>query len=84
MYVCVIFSPVITHKLIVTSFCQCPSHPFVQQVYFPAFALLMFTICTDLLEVTKWDSGPCPEFLSAVMLLASKVHFKLVNSSGHA
>lgn len=59
--------PVIIHKLTVHIFCLCPLHLFAQQVYFPAFALLIFTMCIDLLEVTKSVSGLTVEFLRAVV-----------------
>lgn len=84
MYVCVIFLPVITHKLTVSSLCLCPSQLLVQQVYFPASAPLTFTMRIDLLEVTNSVFDLTAEILTAVMLLASKVHFKLVNSPGHS
>lgn len=59
--------PVITHKLTIHIFCLCPTHVSAQQVYFPAFALLTFTICKDLLEVTKSVSGLPVEFLRPVV-----------------
>lgn len=80
--VCVIFLPVVKHKFTVSIFCLCPSHLLVQQIYFPASALLTFKMCIDLLEETS-VSFFTAEFPRPRVLLASKVHLMEGNSPGH-
>lgn len=76
MFVC--FSPVTTHKLIVTRLILCPTQLLIQQVYFPASSLLTFPIYIDLLKVKLSVVALTSDFPTAVV--ASKVQKFILSS----